>query len=592
MPNYVDLGTIKVANCLYQFIENEVLVDLPVDNQRFWQGAANIISTLSPINQALLDKRAQLQTQLDLWHDEHHYSESKLDTYKAFLSEIGYLEPEVEDFTINTQGVDPELSSMAGPQLVVPIMNARFALNAVNARWGSLYDALYGSDIIEEVGGAEEGQTYNPVRGAKVVDKAKHYLDQFLPLQEGQHAEATNYDISAGQLQVTLKGGKKTQCIDSSACIGYTGNKASPSSLLFKHHNLHIELCFSDTGIGKSDPAGINDVILESALTTIMDCEDSVAAVDAQDKVLAYRNWLGLNKGTLTEQVNKGGKQFTRSMLADKNFVGLDGQAFSLPGRSVMFVRNVGHLMTNEMILLSDGQQAPEGIVDAIMTSLIAMYDYLGKGKYQNSKTNAIYIVKPKMHGSEEVAFSTTLFSHVEQLLELPANTIKMGIMDEERRTSINLKNCIYQAKDRVVFINTGFLDRTGDEIHTSMHAGVVVKKADIKGTPWIKAYENNNVDIGLACGLSGRAQIGKGMWPIPDNMKDMLNTKQEHVLAGANTAWVPSPTAATIHALHYHQIDVFQCQKQLMIERKCTIGSTIDLTHHCDGRLVGRRNH
>ncbi|WP_448563627.1 malate synthase G [Thalassotalea ganghwensis] len=579
MQEYTDLGAIKVANCLYQFVEDEVLAELPIDSHAFWQGSAEIIKTLTPLNQQLLAKRKQLQDQLDDWYNTHQYSATKLTEYKTFLRSIGYLEPVVDDFTITTNHVDKELSTMAGPQLVVPIMNARFALNAVNARWGSLYDAIYGSDIISENGGAEKGRHYNPARGAKVIEKVKDYLDQFIPLSSGSHKEATYYDISSGQLQVTLANGSTSKLQDPKSCVGYTGSKALPKSLLFKHNQLHVELCFEkEHVIGQSDLANISDVIIESALTTIMDCEDSVAAVDASDKVIAYRNWLGLNKGILTEQIEKNDQQFVRAMANDRTFTTLSDQEFTLPGRSVMFVRNVGHLMTNDMVTLADGQWAPEGIVDAIMTSLIAMYDLLKKGPLSNSKTGSIYIVKPKMHGSEEVAFATTLFSKVETLLALPKNTIKIGIMDEERRTSINLKNCIHAAKERVVFINTGFLDRTGDEIHTSMKAGVMVKKAEIKETPWISAYENNNVDIGLACGFSGRAQIGKGMWPIPDKMAEMLESKKAHVLSGANTAWVPSPTAATLHALHYHMVNVAEQQQQLKLREPAQLDQLLTL--------------
>ena len=444
-------------------------------------------------------------------------------------------------------------------------MNARFALNAVNARWGSLYDALYGSDAISDDNGAEAGINYNPVRGAKVIEFGREFLDSALPLLSGSHKDAAKYTIEDSQLTVLLDSGAITTLSSSDNLIGFNGDKNAPDAILCKHHGLHIEIAFdSKSAIAQSDNAGISDIYVEAALTTIMDCEDSVAAVDAEDKVIAYKNWLGLNKGDLVEEISKGGKQFTRKMNADRQYTALNGDSFSIKGRSLMFVRNVGHLMTNNAILDSQGNEVPEGIMDAMVTSLIGIHDLKGNSPFSNSTQGSIYIVKPKMHGPEEVAFANKLFGRVEQVLSLPENTIKMGIMDEERRTSINLKNCINQAKSRVVFINTGFLDRTGDEIHTSMEAGPMARKNEIKNTPWISAYENNNVDVGLACGLSGKAQIGKGMWPIPDQMSNMLATKINHVEAGANTAWVPSPTAATLHALHYHRVDVFSLQKEL----------------------------
>ncbi|WP_448556285.1 malate synthase G [Thalassotalea montiporae] len=554
---------LQVSKELNQFIEQQVLPLTEYNAEQFWQQAADIIHDLAPKNKQLLEKRDALQSQIDQWHQENTYSADTFADYKAFLTDIGYIEPVVEDFSVDTENVDAELATMAGPQLVVPIMNARFALNAVNARWGSLYDALYGSDLIP----AEENQAkgYDPVRGAKVIAFAKDFLDKRLPLVSGSHADAKQYQVDGEQIVVTLADGSQTQLQTASAFVGQAQHSDSFHSYLFKHNQLLIELCFDQSSpISQQDQAQLSDILLESALTTIMDCEDSVAAVDAADKVLAYSNWLGLIKGDLTEEISKGGKTTTRRMNQDKQFVGANGEPLSVNARSVMFVRNVGHLMTNNAILDKDGQEVPEGILDAIVTSLIASLDVQGEFAGQNSQQGSIYIVKPKMHGSEEVAFANELFGRVETMLSLPANTIKMGIMDEERRTSLNLKNCIYQAKSRVVFINTGFLDRTGDEIHTSMLAGPMTRKNDIKLTQWIGAYEQNNVDVGLSCGLSGKAQIGKGMWPVPDNMKDMYEAKIGHVQSGANTAWVPSPTAATIHALHYHEISVADLQQTL----------------------------
>ena len=471
--------------------------------------------------------------------------------------------PKVEDFTISTNHVDDELASLAGPQLVVPIMNARFALNAVNARWGSLYDALYGSDVISDSDGAEQTKSYNAVRGQKVIEFAKTFLDQTIPLVKGSHKNAVDYQLTQEQVIVTLESGEQSSLAYPETFVGFTGSITQPNALLFKHHGLHFEIAFDRNNvIAKSDLAGISDILIEAALTTIMDCEDSVAAVDAQDKVIAYRNWLGLMKGTLSQSITKNGDEFTRSMNPNRQYQNLSGDNIIVKARSLMFVRNVGHLMTNDAILDANGNEVPEGILDAMITSTIALHDI--KSIKQNSDKGSIYIVKPKMHGPDEVAFADKLFAAVEDALSLTRSTIKMGIMDEERRTSVNLKACIHSAKDRVVFINTGFLDRTGDEIHTSMEAGAMARKAEIKLTPWIAAYEDNNVDIGLACGFSGKAQIGKGMWPIPDQMANMLASKINHVEAGANTAWVPSPTAAVLHALHYHRVNVFELQKSL----------------------------
>ncbi len=565
MSPRINIANLKVASCLYQFIEQQVLPDLNLSSDDFWHKFAAIIEKMMPINQQLLASRDKLQQQIDQWHSQHQGNDFNFTDYKTFLTGIGYLAQPVSDFTIGTENVDKELAKMAGPQLVVPIMNARFALNAVNARWGSLYDALYGTDAINEAAGAEKSSAYNPLRGAKVIAFGRDFLDKYLPLTQGSHHLATQYQIKDQQLIVQLINEQQATLQNPAQFIGYHGKPQQPEQLLFSHHGLHFELNIdSNSQIGLQDQAGICDIILESALTTIMDCEDSVAAVDAEDKVLAYKNWLGLVQGTLTENVTKGGQTFSRTMAEDRHYLSPTNQPIVLPGRSLMFVRNVGHLMTNNAILTAQDEQVPEGIIDAMVTSLIALYDVRQQNQLPNSRAGSIYIVKPKMHGPEEVAFADQLFEQVELALALPKNTIKMGIMDEERRTSVNLKNCIYQARDRVVFINTGFLDRTGDEIHTSMAAGAMERKADIKHTAWISAYEDNNVDIGLACGFSGKAQIGKGMWPVPDQMANMLATKIDHANAGANTAWVPSPTAATLHALHYHQVDVFAQQKRI----------------------------
>ena len=566
MTQTIQLAGLTINKSLHDFIESEALPNTGIASTHFWQSFAKIINDLSGENAQLLAKREDLQAQIDSWHKDNFGDKFSFDNYKQFLTDIGYLAPVVDDFSISTKNVDEELANIAGPQLVVPIMNARFALNAVNARWGSLYDALYGTDVIGDDDGAEKGSTYNPVRGAKVITFAKEFLDQAIPLANGSHQDVVAYKLNEQALTVTLANGEQSLLQDSNAFIGYTGSTDKPSTLAFKHNGLHLELVFDENSvIGKSEASTLSDILLESALTTIMDCEDSVAAVDGDDKVIAYRNWLGLMQGTLTEEVNKNGQVFTRAMNSDRSYQSLSGDQVQLKGRSLMFVRNVGHLMTNNAIIDGQGREVPEGIMDGVITSLIALHDLKGNGELSNSTEASIYIVKPKMHGPDEVQFADTLFARVEDALSLPRNTIKMGIMDEERRTSVNLKNCIHAAKERVVFINTGFLDRTGDEIHTSMAAGPMARKADIKLTPWIGAYEDNNVDIGLACGFSQKAQIGKGMWPIPDQMANMIATKINHVEAGANTAWVPSPTAATLHALHYHRIDVFGLQKELM---------------------------
>jgi malate synthase len=565
MSNTIELEGLQINKNLYDFIEQSALPNTGISSAHFWQNFAKIIHDLSGENAQLLAKREDLQAQIDAWHQENFGDKFNFDSYKQFLTDIGYLTPVVDDFAISTENVDAELATIAGPQLVVPIMNARFALNAVNARWGSLYDALYGTDAISSEEGAEKTASYNPVRGNKVIAFAKDFLDKAIPLKNASHNQAVAYHLNEQQLMVSLANGEQTSLQDSDAFVGFTGSITSPSTLAFRHNGLHLELVFDrSSDIGQSDSAGLSDVLLESALTTIMDCEDSVAAVDGEDKVLAYSNWLGLMQGNLTEKISKNGQEFTRKMNSDRSYQTLSGESVSLKGRSLMFVRNVGHLMTNNAIVDNQNREVPEGIMDAMITSLIAIHDIKSHGELSNSSEASIYIVKPKMHGPEEVKFADTLFARVEDALSLPRNTIKMGIMDEERRTSVNLKNCIHAAKARVVFINTGFLDRTGDEIHTSMAAGPMARKADIKLTPWIGAYENNNVDVGLACGFSKKAQIGKGMWPIPDQMANMIATKINHVEAGANTAWVPSPTAATLHALHYHRIDVFALQQQL----------------------------
>lgn len=569
MTKRISIANMQVAQNLYDFIESSVLPGTDINSEKFWLGFSELVSDLSPKNNSLLANRQNLQEKINQYHLTHQGESFEFSDYKKFLKEIGYLAPEVPDFTISTSQVDDELATMAGPQLVVPVMNARFALNAVNARWGSLYDALYGSDVIDEDNGAERSTSYNPARGAKVVAFARDFLDQTIPLSTGSHKDAAKYQIVDDALVVTLQSGQQVHLKTPALINGFNGTTESPTELLFKHHGLLFAIEFNaNSAIAKTDAAGISDISIESALTTIMDCEDSVAAVDADDKVVAYQNWLGLNQGTLSETFEKAGNSVTRKMQQNKHYQALNGEMFNVKSRSLMFVRNVGHLMTNNAIINQKGDEIPEGIMDAVITSLIALHDIrpieASPTQIKNSQSGSIYIVKPKMHGPEEVAFANELFDRVEDLLSLSRNTIKMGIMDEERRTSINLKACVYAAKERVVFINTGFLDRTGDEIHTSMLAGPMARKADIKLTKWISAYEDNNVDVGLACGFSGKAQIGKGMWPVPDQMANMLATKINHVEAGANTAWVPSPTAATLHALHYHKIDVFSLQQQL----------------------------
>ena len=562
---------LEVSNDLYHFVQDEVLPGTHLSSESFWKSFSDLVLQLAPINASLLAERDRLQHELDAWHQKHPGPIKNKKAYQNFLHQIGYLVPEPGPVKITTSNVDQELSAQAGPQLVVPILNARYALNAANARWGSLYDALYGTDVISESDGCERGHGYNPKRGAKVIEYARYVLDRVAPLKKGSHIDSTHYQIVNGQLMVSLKTGEHSPLLKPAQCLGYQGHASEPKSILFVHHGLHLDLLIDKgTPIGASDPAGVCDLEIEAALSTILDLEDSVAAVDAQDKVLAYRNWLGIVKGTLSETVTKNGQTFSRQLNPDRVYTSLKGPSLSLPGRSLLFLRNVGHLMSNPAIVFKDPasdqlQEIPEGIMDAFITTAIAIHDLNASGQgIKNSRKGSVYIVKPKMHGPQEVAFADLLFTQVEKALHLKKNTVKLGIMDEERRTSVNLKACIAQAPARVAFINTGFLDRTGDEMHTSMLAGPMMRKGDMKSSAWIQAYEKNNVLVGLACGLRGKAQIGKGMWAMPDLMADMLRQKISHPLAGANTAWVPSPTAATLHALHYHQVDVFAVQKKI----------------------------
>ena len=563
MPQRIQVGGLQVAAELHAFVREEALPGAAIDESAFWAGVEAILTELAPRNGALLARREELQRTLDQWHTDHPGPVQDQAAYLAMLRDIGYLVDEPAPFEIETRDVDDEVATQAGPQLVVPVLNARFAANAANARWGSLYDALYGTDVLPEDDGRERGTSYNPRRGAEVIRYARRFLDDHFPLAEGSHADARQYGVEDAALVVETANGRTTLA-DPAQYLAHRGDPAAPEAVLLVHHGLHVEIQVDRThAIGKDDPAGVKDLLLEAAVSTIMDLEDSIAAVDASDKVAAYRNWLLLNRGTLTAQVAKGDGTFTRSLAPDRTYTSGDGELV-LPGRSLLFVRQVGHLMTTDAVLDAEGDEVPEGILDAVMTALCSLADLQGRGELRNSRTGSMYAVKPKMHGPEEVAFTDDLFARVEDLLGLPRATIKLGIMDEERRTSANLAACIHAARGRVAFINTGFLDRTGDELHTSMLGGAMVRKGAMKSQPWISAYEDRSVDIGLACGFHGRAQIGKGMWAMPDEMAAMLEQKIGHPLAGASCAWVPSPTAATLHALHYHQVDVAARQQEL----------------------------
>ena len=576
MTERTQIGGLQIAQPLYDLVVNDIAPGTGIEVSTIWRELENILTDLGPKNKNLLEKRETLQSQIDQWHQANPYEPK---AYKAFLTDIGYLVPEGDDFTVSTENVEPEIATQAGPQLVVPIMNARFALNAANARWGSLYDSLYGTDVIPTDGGADKAGAFNPVRGARVIAYARNFLDQTAPLAKGSHADAVQYTVVDGGLSIKLKDDSLTTLASPDYFVGYQGEAASPLAILLCQNNLHFEIQFDrEHNIGKDDIAGIKDILMESAITTIMDCEDSVAAVDAEDKSLAYRNWLGLMQGNLEVTMVKGGKKVVRRLNPDREYTAADGSTISLKGRSMLFIRNVGHLMTNPAILDKNGDEIPEGIMDGMITVLIALHDLNGGSAFKNSSASSVNIVKPKMHGPEEVAFTNELFGRIEDALGLPRFTVKVGIMDEERRTSVNLKECIRAAKDRVVFINTGFLDRTGDEIHTSMEAGAFVPKTKMKATTWIGAYENQNVDIGLACGLPGKAQIGKGMWPEPDNMAAMMSAKIAHPEAGANTAWVPSPTAATLHAMHYHYVNVPARQQELSSRTQANVDDILTI--------------
>ena len=574
MSHMIEKSGLLVADKMNQFVERDLLAGTGIENDEFWSEFSKIVTDLVPKNKALLSKRVELQKKIDDWHRDRRGKAFNPGTYKAFLTEIGYLLPEGGDFRITTTNVDPEIATIAGPQLVVPVLNARFALNAANARWGSLYDALYGTDVIDEADGKEKSSSYNPIRGAEVISYAAGVLDSAAPLLSGSHKEANGYVISNGVLLVG-----DTTLSDPTQFAGYLGEAATPSAVLLRNNGLHIEIQIERNHIvGKGSPAGVKDVIMEAAVTTIQDMEDSVTAVDAEDKVLAYANLLGLYRGNLEDTFEKQGSTITRKLNPDREFKSPDGGALVLPGRSLMLVRNVGHLMTTPSVLDPEGKEVPEGIMDAMFTGVIGLQDLNGLNRLRNSRTGSIYVVKPKMHGPEEVEFTCELFGRVEEAVELPKNTLKVGIMDEERRTTVNLKECIRAARERVVFINTGFLDRTGDEIHTSMEAGPFLPKSEIKAAPWIEAYEDWNVDIGLETGMRGKAQIGKGMWAMPDEMAQMMEAKINHPRSGANTAWVPSPTAATLHAIHYHNVSVSNRQEELVSRRRASLDTILEI--------------
>ena len=579
MAQYVQAGKLQVAQVLHELVEKDIIPGTGISAEAFWQSLAQCLSELGPKNKALLEHRDALQQQIDDWHQQHAGQPHDAHAYKQFLFDIGYLLPEGDEFSIVTENVDAEISTIAGPQLVVPVMNARYALNAANARWGSLYDSLYGTDVIPQTGGAEITHDYNPVRGDKVFTFASNFLNDTFPLTKGQHENVTQYYVEDGQLRVGLADNTSAELVNPEQFVAFQGDAASPSAILLRNNNLHVELQVDrQHPVGQKHVAGVKDIVMEAAVTTIQDCEDSVATVDAEDKAVVYRNWLGLMKGNLSADFQKAGKTMTRSLNQDRHYTAADGSELVLPGRSLLLVRNVGMHMYTDAVLDANGDEIPEGILDGFITSMVALHDLKHTGTLSNSRSGSVHIVKPKMHGAEEVAFTNELFARIEDALSLPRFTLKMGIMDEERRTSLNLKECIRAARERVVFINTGFLDRTGDEIHTSMQAGPMVRKTAMKESTWIEAYENANVDVGLLCGLQGRAQIGKGMWAMPDEMKAMLKTKIGHPMSGANTAWVPSPTAAVLHAVHYHQVNVSEQQDKIKQRARASIDDMLKL--------------